>query len=91
MENSHKFRRFRFMMIILFLYSLISFGILQLGFVYLKDFLILIAMMKVASGMALVISIFSLLSIIAINFSIRVAKMELEKENLNEKYRRENN
>ncbi|MGN4422193.1 hypothetical protein ACTFRD_31910 [Bacillus cereus group sp. MYBK249-1] len=91
MENSHEFRRFRFMMIILFLYSLISFGILQLGFVYLKDFLILIAMMKVASGMALVISIFSLLSIIAINFSIRVAKMELEKENLNEKYRGENN
>ncbi|EJP80996.1 hypothetical protein [Bacillus cereus] len=80
MDNSHKFRRFRFMMIILFLYSLISFGILQLGFVYLKDFLILIAMMKVASGMALVISIFSLLSIIAINFSIRLAKMELEKE-----------
>lgn len=37
-------------------------------------------MMKVASGMALVISIFSLLSIIAINFSIRLAKMELEKE-----------
>lgn len=91
MENSHEFRRFRFMMIILFLYSLISFGILQLGFVYLKDFLILIAMMKVASGMALVLSIFSLLSIIAINFSIRVAKMELEKENLNEKYRGENN
>ncbi|MED3068671.1 hypothetical protein P4310_24750 [Bacillus thuringiensis] len=85
MENSHEFRRFRFMMIILFLYSLISFGILQLGFVYLKDFLILIAMMKVASGMALVISIFSLLSIIAINFSIRVAKMELEKEKGNVK------
>lgn len=85
MENSHEFRRFRFMMIILFLCSLISFGILQLGFVYLKDFLILIAMMKVASGMALVISIFSLLSIIAINFSIRVAKMELEKEKGNVK------
>lgn len=85
MENSQKFRRFRFMMIILFLYSLISFGILQLGFVYLKDFLILIAMMKVASGMALAISIFSLLSIIAINFSIRLAKMELEKEKKNEK------
>ncbi|MDA2440840.1 hypothetical protein PDN50_30620 [Bacillus cereus] len=85
MENSHEFRRFRFMMIILFLYSLISFGILQLGFVYLKDFLILIAMMKVASGMALVLSIFSLLSIIAINFSIRVAKMELEKEKENAK------
>lgn len=85
MEKGHNFRRFRFMMIILFLYSLISFGILQLGFVYLKDFLILIAMMKVASGMALVISIFSLLSIIAINFSIRVAKMELEKEKGNVK------
>lgn len=85
MENSHKFRRFRFMMIILFLYSLISFGILQLGFVYLKDFLILIAMMKVASGMALVISIFSLLSIMVINFSIRLAKIELEKEKENVK------
>ncbi len=73
-------------MIVLFLYSLISFGILQLGFIYLKDFLFLIAMMKVASGMALVISIFSLLGIIATSWLIKEAKIELEKGRNNVKY-----
>lgn len=79
MKNNHRIQRERNLMIILFLYSLISFGILQLGFVYLKDFLFLIAMMKVASGMAIVISIFSLLGIIATSWLIKEEKTELEK------------
>ncbi|HDR7488740.1 TPA: hypothetical protein QCX63_004988 [Bacillus pacificus] len=86
MKNSHRIQRERNLMIVLFLYSLISFGILQLGFIYLKDFLFLIAMMKVASGMALVISIFSLLGIIATSWLIKEAKIELEKGRNNVKY-----
>ncbi|MDA1937154.1 hypothetical protein PDL01_28335 [Bacillus cereus] len=86
MNNIHRIQRQRALMIVLFLYSVISFGILQLGFVYLKDFLFLIAMMKVASGMALVISIFSLLGIIATSWLIKEAKIELEKGRNNVKY-----
>lgn len=91
MTHNYNVHRDRSLMIILFLYSLISFGILQLGFIYLKDFLLLIAMMKVASGMALVISILSFLGIISTSWLIKETKTELKKENSNEKHHRENN
>ncbi|OJE31216.1 hypothetical protein A9490_24720 [Bacillus thuringiensis] len=80
MTHNYNVHRDRSLMIILFLYSLISFGILQLGFIYLKDFLLLIAMMKVASGMAFVISMFSFLGIISTSWLIKETKTELEKE-----------
>ncbi|MGN4422093.1 hypothetical protein ACTFRD_31535 [Bacillus cereus group sp. MYBK249-1] len=91
MTHNYNVHRDRSLMIILFLYSLISFGILQLGFIYLKDFLLLIAMMKVASGMALVISMFSFLGIISTSWLIKETKTELKKENLNEEHHKENN
>lgn len=91
MTHNYNVHRDRSLMIILFLYSLISFGIIQLGFIYLKDFLLLIAMMKVASGMALVISMFSFLGIISTSWLIKETKTELKKENLNEEHHKENN
>lgn len=81
----------RSLMIFLFAFSSMAFAIFQFGFVYLKDFLFLISVMKVASGMALVLLIFSFLGIISTSLIIAGREEEIKKVSENEKDHRKNN
>ncbi|WP_241675935.1 hypothetical protein [Bacillus wiedmannii] len=69
----------RNLMIVVFLLSLFAFTTFRFGIIYLKDYLFLVASMRIGSGMTIVSSLLSLLGIIATSFLIK----EIDKENIN--------
>lgn len=71
-------------MIVVFLVSLFAFTTFRFGIIYLKDYLFLVAAMHIGSSMTIISSLLSLLGIIATSWLIKEAKIELEKEKLNE-------